>query len=100
MKIAIVFDGLQIGGIERVGADYARILSELGHDVTVVNLVPNLKEMEKEFPKDCKYEKRTWENRLDDNTGAFGNRDCIMCSILFCAGTVECCTEPDSFFLW
>jgi BCCT family betaine/carnitine transporter len=21
-----------------------------------------------------------------------------MCSILFCAGTVECCTEPDSFF--
>ena len=55
MKIAIVFDGLQIGGIERVGADYARILSELGHDVTVVNLVPNLKEMEKEFPKDCKW---------------------------------------------
>lgn len=55
MKIAIVFDGLQIGGIERVGADYARILSELGHDVTVVNLVPNLKEMEKEFPKDCKF---------------------------------------------
>lgn len=51
MKIAIVFDGLQIGGIERVGADYARILSELGHDVTVVNLVPNLKEMEKNFQK-------------------------------------------------
>lgn len=24
----------------------------------------------------------------------------LMCSILFCAGTVECCTEPDSFFLW
>ena len=20
--------------------------------------------------------------------------------ILFCAGTIECCTEPDSFFLW
>lgn len=27
--------------------------------------------------------KKTWENRLDDNTGSFGNRNCIMCSILF-----------------
>lgn len=53
MKIAMVFDGLQIGGIERVGADYAKILRELGHDVTIINLVPHLNEMEKEFPEDC-----------------------------------------------
>lgn len=44
--------------------------------------------------------KKNMENRLDDNTGAFGNRDCIMCSILFGTGTIECCTEPDPFFLW
>ena len=39
MKIAMVFDGLQIGGIERVGADYAKLLIELGYEVTVFNLV-------------------------------------------------------------
>ena len=49
----MVFDGLQIGGIERVGADYAKILRKLGHDVTVVNLVPQLNAMEREFPMDC-----------------------------------------------
>lgn len=27
--------------------------------------------------------KKNMENRLDDNTGALGNRNCIMCSILF-----------------
>ncbi len=54
MKIAIVFDGLQIGGIERVGADYVNILRQLGHDVTVVNLKPNLLDMEKLFPNDTR----------------------------------------------
>lgn len=34
------------------------------------------------------YEKRTRENRLDDNTGAFGNRNCIVCSFLFCTRTI------------
>ena len=46
MKLAIVFDGLQIGGIERVGIDYIRIFRNLGHDVTVFNLRPELKAME------------------------------------------------------
>lgn len=54
MKIAMVFDGLQIGGVERVGADYAKILEELGHDVTIINLNPALSEMEAEFPQKCK----------------------------------------------
>lgn len=54
MKVAMVFDGLQIGGIERVGADYAKIIYELGHDLTIVNLNPKLDEMEKEFPDECK----------------------------------------------
>ena len=59
--------------------------------------VDNLSEL---IALDASYKKRTWENRLDDNTGAFGNRNCIMCSILFCAGTIECRTKSDTFFLW
>lgn len=55
MKIAMVFDGLQIGGIERVGADYAKLLIELGHEVTVFNLVPSLSEMESLYPKECRF---------------------------------------------
>ena len=55
MKIAMIFDGLQIGGIERVGADYAKLFRQLGHEVTIINLVPNLNEMIKEYPKDCEY---------------------------------------------
>ncbi len=53
MKIAMVFDGLQIGGVERVGADYAKIFLKLGHEVTIINLNPELYEMEDEFPKEC-----------------------------------------------
>ncbi len=55
MKIAMVFDGLQIGGIERVGADYAKLFRQLGHEVTIINLAPELNEMVKEFPDDCIY---------------------------------------------
>lgn len=50
MEIALVFDGLQIGGIERVGGDYVRLFQELGHKVTVINLVPALNQMESEIP--------------------------------------------------
>lgn len=53
MKIAMVFDGLQIGGIERVGADYAKILTSAGHDVTIINLRPHLTDLEQEFPSSC-----------------------------------------------
>lgn len=51
----MVVDGLQVGGIERVAADYAQILLSLGHEVTIINLNPNLNEMEKEFPIECKF---------------------------------------------
>lgn len=50
MKIAMVFDGLRIGGIERVGIDYIRLFQELGYEVAVFNLRPKLTEMEKELP--------------------------------------------------
>ncbi len=56
MKIALVFDGLQIGGIEKVGSDYAKILLKFGHDVTVFNLCPKYTELEDFFPKECKIE--------------------------------------------
>lgn len=51
----MVFDGLQIGGIERVGADYAKMLCQMGHDVTIVNLKPKANEMKKEFPESCSW---------------------------------------------
>lgn len=51
MKIAMVFDGLQYGGIERVGIDYARLLVSMGHSVTVYNLVPSHNDMEQDFEK-------------------------------------------------
>lgn len=99
MKIAIVFDGLQIGGIERVGADYARILSELGHDVTVVNLVPNLKEMEKEFPKDCKWIGFNYPRRIvTEQYSAYFASDCFaVCRKFHEQSSVSeyCCGIPD-----
>lgn len=56
MQIALVFDGLQIGGIERVGCDYVRLFQELGHHVTVINLCPQLNQMEKEMPHGARIE--------------------------------------------
>lgn len=54
MKIAMVFDGLQYGGIGRVGIDYAKLLLLMGHTVIVYNLNPSLTEMEKEFDNNVK----------------------------------------------
>ncbi len=56
MKIALIFDGLQIGGIERVGCDYVRLFQELGHHVTVINLCPKLNQMEKEMLPEVRIE--------------------------------------------
>lgn len=55
MKLALIFDGLQIGGIEQVGSDYAKLLQQLGYDVTIVNLNPVLNDMEKKFPQGCSW---------------------------------------------
>ncbi len=53
MKIAMMFDGLRVGGIERVGIDYIKLLHKLGHEVTVFNLSPNDHEMECEISPAC-----------------------------------------------
>ena len=54
MNITFVFDGLQFGGIERVGVEYIKLLSSRNYKITVVNLRPNLNAMEKEIPTDVR----------------------------------------------
>ena len=49
----MVFDGIGLGGIERVGIDYCKLMLELGHEVDVYNLNPNLNAMEVEIPSRC-----------------------------------------------
>lgn len=53
MKAAMVFDGLGVGGIERVGRNYAEMLIDLGYDVDIYNLKPGEREMEEEYPEEC-----------------------------------------------
>ena len=53
MKAAMVFDGLGVGGIERVGRNYAEMLIDLGYDVDIYNLKPGKREMEEEYPEEC-----------------------------------------------
>ena len=53
MNIVFVFDGLQVGGIERVGVDYIKLLIDRGHKVSVVNVTPALKDLYHQLPKTC-----------------------------------------------
>lgn len=50
MNIALVFNGLGTGGVEKVGSNYARLLVEAGHKVDVYNLDPKRNSMEDRFP--------------------------------------------------
>lgn len=54
MKIIFVFDGLQFGGIERVGVEYIKLLNKKNYKISVINLRPNLSVMEKEIPTNIK----------------------------------------------
>lgn len=54
-SVALVLDGLDIGGIERVGADYAKLFKDLGYMVTIVNLNPSKNKMEEKFPSECNF---------------------------------------------
>ena len=53
MQIAMVFDGLGYGGIERVGLTYAKMMLNLGHELIIYNLNPSQYELEGEFPNNC-----------------------------------------------
>ena len=52
-KVALVFDGLGFGGIERVGVDYAKLFHNIGYDVSIYNLRPDLTEMPYVSQKDA-----------------------------------------------
>lgn len=51
----MVFDGLGVGGIEKVGATYSKLLSNNGHDVTIINLQPHETKFFSQFDPQCKY---------------------------------------------
>lgn len=53
MKIAIIFDGLGFGGIERIGINYITIMGQLGYEIDVYNLTPSANEMIGELPENC-----------------------------------------------
>ena len=51
----MVLDGLGYGGIERVGASYAKILEDLGNHITIINLQPDKNAMKDKYPKSCEF---------------------------------------------
>jgi len=55
MKISIVFDAFGYGGAEKIGCNYAKMFSEMGHDVTVINLTPKENAMKSQLPESVKY---------------------------------------------
>ncbi len=54
MNIVFVFDGLQVGGIERVGVDYIKLLTERGHNISVINVAPKFDSLYEQLPSTCK----------------------------------------------
>lgn len=54
MKIAIVFDGLGIGGIEQIGKNYVEIFEKHQYDITIFNLKPKQNTLESQFGKNHK----------------------------------------------
>lgn len=54
-KILVVFDGLNFGGIERVGINYLKIFDSLDYDVTILNLLPQKEDMVSEIPENFEY---------------------------------------------
>ena len=83
MKVAMVFDGLQIGGIERVGIDYVKMLVRQGHRVTVINLVPSLNEMEAELPKECELIHNTFPRMLSPEFWTNLIKRNAMCKMMY-----------------
>lgn len=51
MKIAVVFDNMIYGGIERVGINHIKLLKELGHEVETYILDPKTEEIVEELKK-------------------------------------------------
>lgn len=83
MKIAVVFDGLQTGGIERVGIDYIKLLESKGHEITVFNLVPSLNTMEQELAKECKIKRFYFARKMAPEIYTKLIKKNIFCKLLF-----------------
>lgn len=52
-RVALVFNGLGIGGVEKVGVNYAKLFLDLNYDVDVYNLQPEHIAMVNEFDSRC-----------------------------------------------
>ena len=72
MRIAMVFDGLGYGGIERVGIDYCKLMINLGHEVDVYNLIPESNAMEGELPPKCQVIYYKFTNMMAPETYSYG----------------------------
>jgi len=55
MKIALVFQGLGVGGAERVGIDYIKMMLSMGYEIDVYNLNPRSEALRNEIPSSAKY---------------------------------------------
>ena len=49
MKVTFVFDGMQVGGIERVGIDFIKLLLKKGYIVEAINLAPDKNKLSMEL---------------------------------------------------
>ncbi|MFR2839547.1 MAG: glycosyltransferase [Zhenhengia sp.] len=72
MKIAIVFDGLGIGGIEKVGISYIKMLIDAGYEIDVYNLNPKQNEMEEELKNICRIIKYGLNSKMCPEIYSYG----------------------------
>lgn len=74
MKAALVFQSLGIGGIERIGVDYAQILLDLGYEVDIYNLRPGEGQMESSFPSECHVYHKSFPELLAPELYFYGSK--------------------------
>jgi len=55
MNIALAFNGLALGGLERAGLDYTNLLLSLGHEIHIYNLNPYYTALVPQIPKNAHY---------------------------------------------
>jgi len=97
MNIALVFDGLQIGGIERVGGDYVRLFNELGHSVTVINLCPQQNQMESEMPEGTRIEHVSFPRKACPEQYAQLVKRNLLGRFIYPIATIALCTADEVY---
>ncbi len=71
-KIAFVFDGLGMGGVERVGLDYIRMCVDEGCSIDVFNMRPQANDLVKDLPEGVKYYPYNLSNNGCPETYSYG----------------------------